>query len=105
MINVLGAGPACRSIDGPVLIEREKVGQLALIGAPFRFPPIDPFAGVLDHLSSSRDKLRRVHSPAMNFRAAKLYAEAGVTEIDARGAFPRAQSVRALRRRHARQIS
>ncbi len=90
MIDVLGAGAAYRSIEGPIVIEREEIDHLTGVGAPFGFAPTDSFAGIFDDLTADWYELRRVDAPAVDFRFRQLDLETGVIRIDLRNTIRRA---------------
>lgn len=51
MVDDFGPAAAERSVERPVIIEREEIGDVA-IPAPFGFPAADLFAGVLNDLAT-----------------------------------------------------
>ena len=70
MINVLGAAPPDRSIQGPILVQRKQIIQVRSVGPALGFAAADALSRVFDNFAGLRDELRRVDAPPMDPRAA-----------------------------------
>jgi len=68
MVDDLGAAAAYRAVQGPVIVHRKEVGVIA-VAAVFGLFPVQALAGVLNHLTISRNPLAGEDSIAMNLRA------------------------------------
>jgi len=78
MVDVFGSASAHGAVFRPVAVDREEVNQIGRFGAPLRFLPIDHFAGVFDDFAVRRNRLIRIHTPAMNFRFGDTQFKASV---------------------------
>ena len=81
MIDVFSPAAPYRSVDGPVVVQREQVGVRSYTAA-LGLLAVDEFACVFDDLSPRRYRLAGVDSVAMNGRAAQNHPEARITRID-----------------------
>jgi hypothetical protein len=54
MVDDLGAAPAYRAIQRPIVVEREQIRDRTVASA-LGLAPADPLAGVLDDLAARRD--------------------------------------------------
>ncbi len=83
VVDVLRPAPACRTVDGPVVVQREKVNHGALLfTAALGFTAIDPLARVLDDFAIPRDILAGKQSIAMDAAALDLQLVDGVIDVD-----------------------
>ena len=82
VIDDFRAAAAEGAIEGPVFVEREQVGVLAL-AALLGFAAIEAFAGVLDHLAVGGDAFFGVDAETVNLGFANREFVAGVLGINA----------------------
>src|SRR6478672_10747583 len=82
MVDVFRSRAADRSIDGPIIVEREKIDEVGAVSAALGFMPADSFTGIFDHFAVRWNSLSGINPPAVNFRARKLHPEAGIAGID-----------------------
>src|SRR5438128_9227847 len=81
MIDVFGPTASYRSVDGPVIVQREQIG-IRSHAAALGLLAVDELTCVFDDLSPRRYRLTRVDSIAMDGRAAQNHPETGITWID-----------------------
>ncbi len=80
MIDDFCAAAAEGAVEGPIFIQREQIGVLAL-AAFFGFTAVEAFAGVLDHFAIRRDAFLGVNAKAVNLRFANREFEFSVLGI------------------------
>jgi hypothetical protein len=84
MIDNLGAAAADRTVDGPLVIELEKIGVVAVIAA-VGLIVANAFAGIFDHFAILRHRFFRVDAVAVDLRAADRETETGIARVNSWG--------------------
>ncbi len=83
VIDIFGAAAPHCPIEGPVVVQGEKINHLVLLlAAPFGFLAADLLARVFDDLAAGGNVFSRIDSPAMNFRWADIELETSMPGID-----------------------
>lgn len=81
VVDELGAAPTGGSIHRPVGIELKEIVAPGHFCPAFSLATVDPFSGVLDHLTVRRDPLGREHPPPVDFGTTNAEFEAAVTRV------------------------
>src|ERR1700683_2862400 len=81
VIDNLRAAAAHRAVEGPVVVQSEQVGEVAL-PADLGLAPADALAGVFHNFAPCRNSLQSVDAAAVDFGRPDFQLEAGVPRVD-----------------------